>query len=398
MRFEDIQLPAFKRVIPEFALNICVIVPVKDEASHLKATLDSLYTQLHVNGNRIDHRSYEVLLLINNSTDESLQIALDFKRNHPDFRLIIADIELPVELANIGTVRRLLMNEAYRRFNFLNKNRGIIASIDGDTLADKNWLYHIENEIKAGNDAVGGLITIKGKAGSADPAYLRDKQYRNLLTEVEQLLFPQINDPLPRHFHFFGANMAVTSEYYQKSGGVPNVDCLEDMAFHAALLRCDARIRRSPQVKVITSTRFDGRVAVGFSEQLKKWSQETEEHVPQIVENSELYIHSCFIKNQLHTVWKNRKADCQYKMIENIAISLGVPADWLNAQLNSHEFFGAFWETAWHASSMRQQYQSAFEPIQSAIKKLRNFKQNPVINASQINLTDIFQPGNISSV
>ena len=140
MRFEDIQLPAFTKVIPDFALNVCVIVPVKDEASNLRATLDSLYTQLHVNGNRIDYRSYEVLLLINNSTDESLQIASDFKHNHPGFGLIIADIVLPAELANIGKVRRLLMDEAYRRFSVLKRNHGIIASIDGDTVADQYWL------------------------------------------------------------------------------------------------------------------------------------------------------------------------------------------------------------------------------------------------------------------
>lgn len=395
MKFEDIQLPAFENVDPGMALNVCVIIPVKNEALHLRDTLESLLNQLYLNGNKIDYRFYEVLLLINNSTDESYQVATEFKFSHPDFQLTIQEIELPAALANIGTVRRLLMNEAYRRFNLLNKERGIIASIDGDTIADKYWLHHIEKEISAGNDAVGGLITIKGKAGSADRAYLRDKQYRNLLTEVEQLLFPQIHDPLPRHFHFFGANMAVTSEYYHKSGGIPEVNCLEDMAFHAALLRCDARIRRSPQVKVVTSARFDGRVAVGFSEQLKKWSQETEESVPQIVENSQLSIFSCYIKSQLYAVWKTEKKIRPTAVIENLAISLGVAADWLENQMYSHEYFGAFWETAWNASSMCKHQQAAFEPIQSAIKSLRKFTRNPVVNSFQKDLTGIFLHGNV---
>ncbi|TSJ36321.1 glycosyltransferase [Mucilaginibacter corticis] len=397
MKFEDIQLPAFQRKMPERDLSICVIIPVKNEALHLKSTLESLFTQLHENGNRIDHRSYEVLLLINNSNDGSLQIASDFKFNNPSFRLIICDLELPPPLANIGTVRRLLMNEASRRFNILNKQRGIIASIDGDTVADSQWLYYIEQEINAGNDAVGGLITIRGKAGSAYRAYLLDLQYRNLLTEVEQILFPQIHDPLPRHFHFFGANMAVTSEYYHKSGGIPAVDSLEDMAFHAALLRCDARIRRSPRVKVITSARFDGRVAVGFSEQLKKWSQEHSECVPQIVESSELYIYSCFMKSQLYAVWSGKEFDSKSAFMVDLAKSLAVSARWLETLLGSHEFFGAVWEAAWQASKIRQQYQTTYEPIERAIRKLRKFTRNPVTNAFQTNLTGIYQRENVSN-
>ena len=391
MKFEEIQLPEFKRVIPDPALAICVIIPVKNEARHLRTTLESLLNQLHEDGTKFDFGSYEVLLLINNSDDESLQIATEFKLSYTEFPLNIAEIELPGALANIGTVRRLLMNEAYRRFNFLGNNRGIIASIDGDTAADNHWLHHIRKEIDAGNDAVGGLITINEKAGSAEQAYLRDMEYRYLLTEVEQLLCPQINDPLPRHFHFFGANMAVTAEYYYKSGGIPEVDCLEDMAFHTALLRCDARIRRSTEVKVVTSARFDGRVAIGFSEQLRKWSNENQERIPQVVEDSELHIYSCFLKGQLQTFWKSKGTSDRSLSIEGLAPALGVSGEWLKAQLHSHKFFGTFWEDVWSASSVRQRKHGVYEPIQSAIKKLKKFTRNPDISAFQTNPTGIFQ-------
>ena len=388
MNFENIRLKAFEGAVPAQTINTCVIVPVKNEADHLLITLNSLVEQFDNNGNRLCSDTYEILMLINNSDDESLTIATTFKLKHPAFNLHIASIELPVELAHIGTVRKLLMDEACRRFDVLGNDRGIIASIDGDTSADKHWLCQIRKEIEAGNDAVGGLILTRETTGSAERAYLLDMTYRYLLTEVEHLLCPEANDPLPRHFQFFGANMAVTAEYYRKCGGIPQVDRLEDMAFHRALIRCDARIRRSPDAKVVTSARFDGRVSVGFSEQLKKWSTETNEKIPQVVESTRMFIYACYIKGQLKAHWMRRFNLKQKTSITALAFELGVNTGWLKSHLRSHVYFGACWEELLETAPLKPNIFDRYEPIQQAIANLKSFIKNPDVTVFQTDQAD----------
>lgn len=389
MHFNDIQqLPAFDQSSPSKLMETCVIVPVKNEADHLTATLVSLLEQVNEYGERLPVQSYEVLMLINNSDDDSLSVALEFQAAHPLFCLHIASIDLPAELAHIGTVRKLLMDEAYRRFQLIENNFGIIASIDGDTMADPQWIYHIRKEVAAGNDAIGGRIFTSDKAGAAENAYLQDDEYRCLLTEAEQILYPEINDPLPRHFQFFGANMAVTAEYYNKCGGIPLVDNLEDMAFHQALIRCDARIRRSLKVKVTTSARFDGRVAIGFSEQLKKWSDESQESIIQVVEDSQFFIRSCILKSQFKACWENKNTLYLKVQLKDLAPELGLSSRWLKSKLIAHTYFGACWAEICQASPVMQNQPRAFEPKQNAIKKLKSFIKSQDLTVFQINQAD----------
>lgn len=378
MNFNEIPpITAFRDAVPQWSIKTCVIVPVKNEADHLLVTLESLLEQVDENGVRLPFDSYEVLLLINNSDDDSLPIAFDFQMLHPLFNLHVAGIELPTELAHIGTARKLLMDEAHRRFELIGNEMGIIASIDGDTVADSHWIYEIGQEIAAGNDAVGGRIVTAEQAGTAEHAYLNDTEYRCLLTEVEHLLCPQLNDPLPRHFQFFGANMAVTAQYYHKAGGIPLVHCLEDMAFHEALIRCDARIRRSLKVKVTTSARFEGRVAIGFSEQLKKWSDESESGMLHVVEDSQLFINACLLKGQFRACWDNKHNIIGEEQMQDLAAALGLSGHWLRSVILSHTYFGACWAEIWEAGYFMKNKTKKFEPIQNAIENLKNFIAAP---------------------
>lgn len=59
---------------------------------------------------------------------------------------------------------------------------------------------------------------------------------------------------------------------YQMVGRLPQLPFLEDEAFHQALFRKDAKIRKSLNVKVTTSGRHEGRVDIGFSQQLCEWA------------------------------------------------------------------------------------------------------------------------------
>ena len=130
------------------------------------------------------------MLLANNCTDDSYRIVKNYQLSHPGFALHIAEICLPAEKAHIGTARRLLMDEAYHRFMLLGRNKGIIASTDGDTEVDSRWVYHITDEIQKGNDAVGGRIVVGYHNSQPGKYHVQDEIYRNLVVKAESIIDP----------------------------------------------------------------------------------------------------------------------------------------------------------------------------------------------------------------
>lgn len=262
---------------PAPRLTACVVVPARDEAHGIAATLQALCRQCDLAGGLLDPATYEVLLLANNCQDATARVARQFGAGQPHVRLHVLEETFPPERANIGHARRWLMELAVARLGGAANPRGVIASTDADTIVAPDWLATHCGEVAGGADAVGGRIIVGEAPGSElDPLlrryHLRDVAFQHLVAELEARLDPVPWDPWPRHHQHFGANMAVTVGAYQRAGGIPAVHTLEDMAFFEALRRCDARIRHSPRARVHTSARRDGRVAMGLSTQLGEWA------------------------------------------------------------------------------------------------------------------------------
>lgn len=389
------QMPApkclFSSVLKsEPGTRVCVIVPVRNEAKFLVKTLDSLRKQFDDKGRSLDPAIFEVLILVNNSTDNSYQIATSYANRFPDFRLVVQNVHLPENIAHIGTVRRMLMDGAYERMMSSGNDNGIIASTDGDTVVDKHWVYHIITEIEKGNDAVGGRILTEKNAGRARLYHLRDVTYRCLLSQAESLIDPQVHDPFPCHFQYFGANMAVTCKMYNQAGRLPQLPFLEDMAFHKALLLQDARIRKSFDVKVYTSARMNGRVPIGFSEQLKKWNEEDKSNKQQMVEKVDYLLNTYKLRSWLRKCWKNY-ADTQIfhrNEIDSIAILLHVNSSWLSEQLINAVYFGKLWDIVNQNSNFLKTI--TYQPVDQAIENLRLFLRETRTTAFQTNRGDTF--------
>jgi glycosyltransferase involved in cell wall biosynthesis len=347
---------SFKKVIPQsilfpgislfqHCLQVSVIVPVRNEAAHLLKTLEALRNQLDEHGNPLSAGIYEVLLLANNCTDNSAQIAINYQQKFPAFLLQVKSIYLPPAKANIGTVRRMLMDEAFRRLTENGNPNGIIASTDGDTIVDSQWIGNIIKEIAKGNDAVGGRILTKADNSRSRLYHLRDVMYRTLLAQAETILDPVINDPWPRHFQYFGASLAVTCKAYERAGRLPQVPYLEDKAFYNALIGIDAKVRKSNAVKVYTSTRMAGRVEVGFSEQLKKWNGLARKHAAQLVEPAEALLikfKNRFALRKCRQIYL-KTGRCPKEVI-SIARALSISAVWLKIQLENSRYFGCLWQ------------------------------------------------------
>ena len=371
------------------ATRVCVIVPVRNEAECLWETLDALRLQVDNTGKELSADVYEVLVLVNNSTDNSFEIAEKYAALYPSFRMAAEEIWLEGERANIGTVRRMLMDEAYRRLMLTGNSNGIIASTDGDTLVDSRWICNIIAEIEKGNDAVGGRILTEREAGTSRLYHLRDVTYRCLLAQAESLIDPLQHDPFPCHFQYFGANMAVTCSMYEQAGRLPQVPFLEDMAFHKALMLRDARIRRSFEVKVYTSSRVEGRVSIGFSEQLRRWMNEDQAHIPQMVEAVTPVLFMFETRNRLRKCWDAyvEKRMVQREELNAIAARLNIRVEWLHSQLITSTYFGGLWDVI---NLLVRNPEQELQPIHEAIDQLRLFIKNKKANSFQTDQVDMF--------
>ena len=353
----DIQpLPFLKVMQPPFTvfhqaaapladLRVCVVVPARNEAENLPYTLSALYRQTTNQGLPLCKKTYEVLVLINNCTDNSLEIARQFQQQHPDFAMHISYVGLPKSKANIGTVRRMLMDEACRRLKQTSSN-GIIASTDGDTVVDEKWIYNILQEIGKGADAVGGRILTQSNNNPVRRWHLRDVMYRTLLAQAEVIIDPCTHDPWPRHYQYFGANLAVTCAAYERAGRLPEVPFLEDHAFFEALKTVDARIRRSNAVRAYTSDRQHGRVEVGFSEQLKTWSQLITKEKTQVTEPVAPQMLKWKCKKALRQVHSqfHHLGEIKTAELASICRPLQIPYNWMLIQIKTCNYFGELWQ------------------------------------------------------
>jgi hypothetical protein len=263
-----------------------VVIPVRNEVASLPDTLAALAAQRDASGSAIDPDRFEIILLVNNSDDGSAAAARAFASQHAELALHVVEIDLPEEDAHVGRARRLLMDLAAARLG----PTGVIATTDADTVVAPDWIAMTLAEIAAGADAVAGRILVDPVGFAehdrhAQLFHLRDVTYRYLVTEFVARLVPDPFDPWPRHFQHFGPSMAVTVETYRRSGGMPPLPSLEDVAFYDALRRIGARIRHSPAVRVVTSARPTGRTDFGFAVQLGRWSQMGARNEPFMVES-----------------------------------------------------------------------------------------------------------------
>ena len=377
---EEIDCPSlFAQTQPSSHLQVSVIVPVRNEAHHLIDTLDALRRQQDSSGLPLNPDLYEVLLLANNCTDHSYDVAVQYQHQYPDFPLHIAQIHLPPAKANIGTVRRLLMDEAYQRLIDIGRPNGIIASTDGDTIVDSRWVYTIMLEIAKGNDAVGGRILTYPDQSQVRLYHLRDVMYRTLVAKAEALFDPCSHDPWPRHFQHFGASIAVTCRIYEQVGRLPETPFLEDEALYQAMMRMDAKVRKSPDVKVFTSSRMQGRVAVGFSEQLRYWSAMKQANQCQLAEPAEAVIIRFRNRSLLRTCWQTRGQDTATNRLQRIAEELRIDADWLINEVRQSRFFGEMWEKIdkkMAIGSWATHWQPV--PITVAIQTMRTYLVNAI--------------------
>lgn len=360
--------------------EVCVVVPVRNEAEMLGSTLTALAHQIDLEGNSLDPKRYEIILLANNCDDDSAAIARCFANQHPHLVLHVVEKTLPAADAHIGWVRKRLMDEAYSRFMSIEHHRGIIASTDGDTCVASNWIAATAHEIVCGADAVGGRIVTDrcdraALAPYARACHLREVGYRFLVAELEAYLDPNPFDALPRHFQHYGASFAVTAEMYGRAGGMPLVRTSEDVALYRALMRVDACFRHSPLVRVTTSARRVGRAQNGLADQLSQWTAMEHQKQSFWVESAAAIVTRLQARHKLRMLWQQIFNGYE-PTLNDVALSasmLGIRANWLLDELMRYSSFGELLEQIEQQQEQEGIWQQRWSPtkIKHTIYDLR---------------------------
>lgn len=349
------RLPGLACPPPRPGLQICVVLPVRNEAAGLDRTLAALAGQKELDGRAFDATRFEVLLLANNCQDGSAALARAFGAHHPQLALHVAEVQLPAAQANIGHARGLLMDTASERLGASAHAQAFIASTDGDSVVASDWLAQTRVALAAGADAVGGRIRFDPSC-PLDPGPLRwhrlDAAVHLARCRLEDLLDPVAADPWPRHHQHYGASLAVTLRAYRQVGGLPRVPHLEDQALVDALGLLDLRLRHSAAVKVLTSARQDGRAEVGLAWQLRTWAQAGNRGGSLMVDEVAGWARQLQGRQRLRALWSLRQAGtCQRPARQTAALwaltsharAWGLAPAWLAARAQDAEFFGGLW-------------------------------------------------------
>ena len=343
-------IPLLTSSPPQSDCRVSVVIPVRNEAENLPAVIQALANQVDNNGDSLNPNIYEVLVLANNCTDNTVEVARQLGNDYPLLHMHAIPVSIPLEVAHVGKARQMVMDEAYRRLSLIGRQNRIIASTDGDTQVAPDWISALLKEFDKGVDAVGGrIIACRSQTPEISPRvslhYLRRIAHAYISAQIECFLDPQSHDCWPRHFQYYGANMAISAEMYGHIGGMPLVKDEEDVALYRQLKLADAKIRHSLEVRVRTSARRTGRATSGLSELLETLSNAAQ-HQSVLVESPEITEARILLRRYLRQIWSALKNGHQFNVkkyvrtTELLARSLGLSANQLQQHTDAASTFG----------------------------------------------------------
>jgi GT2 family glycosyltransferase len=252
---------------------IIVAVPARNEAERIERCLAALANQRDLDGTPFTDGRVGVLVLLNNCTDQSFEVALSaFRPLAGSVRLY--DVVMRAKASHAGGARRAAMDLAAEWLDEGCHADGLILTTDADSEPKSDWIAANRAAILRGVDGVAGTTELDPDDTRLLPDIfharaLLEAHYGSLLTELFSHLDPRPHDPWPRHASEPGASLAVTLHAYRAIGGLPCIALGEDGALVASLERSGMRVRHDPAVRVVTSGRIAGRAQGGVADTIR---------------------------------------------------------------------------------------------------------------------------------
>ncbi len=292
---------------PHPHLNIIVTIPVFHE-SGLERCLDSLYQRALPGSSRA-----EVLILINAPVSSPREILEHNQKTlydartwirrhyHPGIEFhVMLDHSFSKSQAGVGTARKILMDEALRRFSKVGNPDGIIASLDADVVVEPNYLEALLEHfgVQAGSDKTKTTrkrSTVEGCAVYFEhPLSVEEGIESGLLEpdEADEVLTPGIIDAISRYelhlryyvqavrstgypyaFHTLGSAFALRAGVYCKEGGMNRRQGGEDFYFIQKIAQ-RGHFSDCVSTRVIPSPRPSDRVPFGTGPVIRRLAYE----------------------------------------------------------------------------------------------------------------------------
>lgn len=359
---------------PSARLRTSVVIPARNEAELLPATLAGLANQWDDQGRPLPPDSFEVIVLANNCTDETASRARQIAHElEAKVTIHVVERTWPAELAHVGTARRWLMDQACRRLAAVGHPRGVIASTDADTVVAPNWIAATLDQINQGAEAVAGLIRIDARElRQIDPSirkrYYGDLVYRRLKLELEASIDPNPLDPAPGHDFHGGASLAITPKTYQAIGGLPALPSREDVALTEACWLADVRFVHSAQVRVLTSARLLGRAQAGQSQELAGWTNQR----PFLVRDADRIEAELLIRRRLRSIFRMHQDSRMQSDRLWLRKTFTVDENRINDLFLNQPTFGSWLHHLSTGSNAGLDHDHPLVPVEIAIKNLRS--------------------------
>lgn len=206
----------------------------------------------------------------NRETVDSLSLWMGLNRAENVSYYLAGPVKLPSKWAGVGLARKKGMDEALYRFNQLDKPKGIIVSLDADTLVEANYFEAIESHFAIHKGDVGATLSFSHRKEG-----LPEKQLAGIIFYEKYLHY--YKDALtytgyPNALITIGSAFAVTAQSYLKRGGMNRRKAGEDFYFLQTLTQL-GHVGNITGTCVHPSARISQRVPFGTGMEMKKWME-----------------------------------------------------------------------------------------------------------------------------
>jgi len=269
--------------------GLIIVIPVFNE-KHTTAALNSLLAS------DLPDVNTEVLIIINQSIncDAAIEkqntVTLSEIQNwmksntKAGIQFYVTKIDLPKKHAGVGLARKAGMDEAVRKFEEIDNDKGIILCYDADCTCSPNYIKEVYSAF-ATNQLKGASINFKHQHHGLSP-----KQLDGII-QYELHLRYYVNGlrkaKYPYAFHTIGSSMAVRANIYKKAGGMNKRKAGEDFHFLHKIIPY-GNFDEITRVTVYPSPRVSGRVPFGTGKAMGEWIKKDENsfysYHPQIFE------------------------------------------------------------------------------------------------------------------
>ena len=250
----------------------CFSAPVvevrKDPQTQMLELVSWFSADIHASSDADIHA--EVLILINAPLDapgdihEQNQATLESTRlwieahKHPciDFHVWL-DHSFGKKEAGVGSARKVLMDEAVRRFGFLERPEGIVTGLDADAVVQANYLEALVKHFRGDSSrSVPDGCSIRFEHPLSGTEYGPEVYDAITLYELHLRYYLQAlrSTSYPNAYHTVGSSMAVRADIYCLEGGMNRRQAGEDFYFIQKLAQrgnfseCNATcVRPSPR-------------------------------------------------------------------------------------------------------------------------------------------------------